>query len=192
MVPGSVDGSLPMQFVLHTRNPCILHLRVNRTIPATLPAAEPHAAPTFPRAHRQISRRNSNRQRNAKRPPAHQAPPRKYQEDLKPNRCIGGTKGERQRNTNATTKGDQQYAHHHRPDGTTHNKCATNFAVTKSYCKTYPQRHAARTLTGNTEQHTGRCTKDKQTPNPHPCNPCVPSDTSCGNINKYLKIYNPN
>ncbi len=55
MVPGSTDGSLPMQFVFHSRNPGILHLRVNRTIPATLPAAKPNAAPTFPCAPGGIS-----------------------------------------------------------------------------------------------------------------------------------------
>ncbi len=55
----------------------------------------------------------------------------------------------------------------------------TNFAIKKSYCKTYPQRHSVRALMSNTKQHTGRRTKDKQTPYPRPCNPCVPSETSC-------------
>ena len=43
------------------------------------------------------------------------------------------------------------------------------------------KRTLKRALTDNTEQHTGQRTKDKPTPNPRPCNPCVPLETSCGN-----------
>ena len=65
-----------------------------KLISTTLPAAKPNATSTFPHAHGGINQLDSKCQRHTTRPPTHQAPSRKHQEDLKPNKCIGGTMDE--------------------------------------------------------------------------------------------------